>query len=177
MWSSRIKENSSGDRVDVERTQHNFWCLLSCIRGYMVHLHILCWLLVAAIPLRRLLILLLRIVERHMSLFSTVKTLDWSVGSTILHRSCIGIPWTRHLLTTLLLIRGTLPKMLALISLLHLILRTLRIWSMISLTNWSLESLLQVRTLMCVASRGLSLQAPLSIHVLVHAIKHNGTIH
>jgi hypothetical protein len=67
--------------------------------------------------------------------------------------------------------------MLALISLLHLTRRTLRIWSTIPLTNWSLESLLRTSTLTSVAPRSLSLHPPLSTHLLVHIIKHNSAIH
>jgi hypothetical protein len=79
-----------------------------------------------------------------------------------------------RLLTTLLLMRGTLLKMLVLVPILRLVLRALRVLATLPLTDQSqvplLKALLWIRTLTCVASRALSLHPPLSIHLLVHIV-------
>jgi hypothetical protein len=163
------------DWVNVECTQHNFRCLLNCISGHMVHSSsVRRWLLIAILPLRGLLILLIWAIERHMSLSATTEASSCSVGSTILCRGSIGIPWARCLLTTLLLEGRILLKMLALATLLHLILRVQRVLSMIPPTNWSLEPLLKallcIRVLTCIAPRALSLYPPFSILLLAHIV-------
>jgi hypothetical protein len=57
----------------------------------MVHpSNIGCWLLVAILLLGSLLVYLFRAVVRHVSLFSTMKTLARSVRGTSLHWSSIG---------------------------------------------------------------------------------------
>jgi hypothetical protein len=178
MWSSRIKKNSGKNGLDIERTEHDLWFHFCRLCGHMVHLPSVGWpcvhLLVAILPLEVLLIWLIWTVIRHVPLFPTTETLVWSVGSTILHRSGIRIPWTWCMLTTLLLERGVLLKMLALVSLLHRIMRTLRVWSTIPLTNWPLEPMLKtllcIRALMCIAPRALSLHPPFSILLLVHIV-------
>ena len=86
------------------------------------------------------------------------------------------------LLTTRLLVRGTLLKMLALIPVLRLVLRMLRIRTTVPLTDWSLvpllKTLLRIGTRMSIASRGLSLKPPLlSLHLFALIVNNNGAIH
>ena len=130
-----------------------------------------CWLLVAIMLLGSLLVWLFRVVVRHVSLFSTMKTLVGGVRGTSFHGSRIGVPLTWHLLTTLLL--TLLSLMLKLIA--------LRVWSTVPLIRWPLVPLLgalwRIVALMSVAFRGLSLKPlPFSIHLLALIFNHNSAV-
>jgi len=111
-------------------------------------------LLVAILTLWCLLILFLRAIIRHMTLFATTETFVRSVEHTGLHRGCIGVPLMWCLLTTLLLVLLTLLELVA-----------LWVWSMVPPIRWSLvpllETLLWVWMLARATSRGLSLKPPL----------------
>ena len=109
-----------------------------------------------------------------MTLFSTTETLVGSARGTSLHGSVVRRSLSWCLLTTLLL------RML--IGVLLLVLVALRILTMIPLTGWSLEplleALLRVDTWMSITSRSLSLKPPLlGLHLLALVVNNNSAIH
>jgi hypothetical protein len=98
------KKNGCRSGMYIERTDHNFWCLMSSIRRHVIHPSITGLPLVAFLALRSLLVLLLRTMVRHMSLFIADVASSRHVGSTILHWSGIGISSARSLLSILLIL-------------------------------------------------------------------------
>ena len=77
----------------------------------MVHFsHVGCWLLITVLPLRGLLIGLLRAIIRQVTFFATTEALAGGARGTSLHRSVVGCSLSWCLLTTLLL--GTLIAIL-----------------------------------------------------------------
>jgi hypothetical protein len=85
----------------------------------MVHPSSVRWCLVpllldAVLTLQCLLILFLRVVIRHVTLFPIAETFVRSVGCTSLHRGSIRVPLLWCLLTTLLLVLLTLLELVAL---------------------------------------------------------------
>jgi hypothetical protein len=142
----------------------------------MIHLSIKGWLLrgsllVTVLTLGCLLILPLRTVIRHVTLFAIAKTLIGSVRCTSLHGGCwmcsFGMVLADHPTAASASAAGascaagtdTVP---------------LIGWPMVPL----LETLLGVGTLVIVASRGLSLKPPLlGIHFLVLIVNHNRAVH
>ena len=98
----------------------------------MIHLSCVgCWLLIAILPLRGLLVWLLRAIIRQMTLFTIVKTLVGSARGTGLHGSVVRRSLSWCLLATLLL--GTLIAILLLIRWALLIQVALRVLTMIPL--------------------------------------------
>jgi hypothetical protein len=89
MLSSIIKENSSRNGTDIERTKHYLWFLLNHLRGHMVHppsvrerlVHLL---LIIVLALRGLLVLPFWVVVGEMSLIAIDIALVGGVWSTIL---------------------------------------------------------------------------------------------
>jgi hypothetical protein len=149
MRSTRIKKYCSRGRVDTERTQHNFRCLLSCIRGHMVHFSGVRWsgveLLIAILVLWNLQILLLRTLISKVTSFTTSVACIGVVGRTILHRNIVGHSLVWCLLTSLLL--GTL------VAILLLVLRALQV-------------LVPLRVL-----------ATVSFHLFALVVNHNSAVH
>ena len=128
----------------------------------MVHLPCVgCWLLITILSLGGLLVGLLRAIIRQVTLFTIAETLFGSARGTGLLGSVVGCSLSWCLLTTLLL--GTLITNLLLVQV------VLRVLTMIPLTGWSLEplleALLRVGAWMGITPRGLSLKPPLlSLH-------------
>ena len=134
----------------------------------------MCWLLVAVLPLRGLLVGLLRAIVREVTFFATTETLARGARGTSLHRSVVGRFLSWCLLTTLLL--------RTLIGILLLVLVALRILTTIPLTGWSLkpllEALLRIGTWTSIAPRGLSLKPPLlGLHLLALVVNNYSAIH
>ena len=103
-----------------------------------------------------------------------METLVGSARGTGLHESVVRCSLSWCLLATLLL--GMLVAILLLVQV------ALRILTMIPLTGWSLEplleALLRVGAWMSITSRGLSLKPPLlGHHLLALVVNNNGAIH
>jgi hypothetical protein len=111
--------------------------------------------LVAFLALRGLLVLLLRTMVRHMSLFTIDVASSRRIGSTVLHWSSIGIFSARSLLSTLLILLALLVRRTLLRLTVLPILRPLLFWIAIPLANWSLEllmkAMLRISTLSSIA--------------------------
>ena len=140
----------------------------------MIHVPIMCWLLVAILPLRGLLVGLLRAIVREVTFFATTETLAGGARGTSLHRSVVRRSLSWCLLTTLLL--------RTLIGILLLVLVALRILTTIPLTGWSLkpllEALLRIGTRTSIAPRGLTLKPPLlGLHFFALVVNNNGAIY
>ena len=132
MRSSRIKKNGGRSRVDVERTEHDFWFRKRHLCRHVIHLAFVGrWLLITILPLWGLLVWLLRAIIRQVTLFTTAKTLVGSARGTGLHGSVVRRSLSWCLLTTLLL--GTLIAILLLIRWALLVWVALRVLTMISL--------------------------------------------
>ena len=170
MRSSRVKKNISRDRVDVERTHHNFWCTIHTLRRHMVHSsRVVRGLLVAVLPLRCLLIRLLWAMISIMPHISTPKTPIGGTRCTALHRGAVGRSLAWSLIAPLR--RSTLVPILL------LVLRALWKLTPVPLTDWTLIPLRIIVARACVASGGLSFHLSLPIPLQSHIIKHNSAIH
>ena len=180
MRSSRIKKNSGRSRIDIERTEHDFWFRKHCLYRHMVHLFCIgCWLLrrsllIIVLTLGCLLILLPRAMVSIMPNFSTMIAYVGGARCDGLHGSVVRCSLSWCLLATLLL--GMLIAILLLVQV------ALRVLTMIPLIGWSLvpllEALLRIGVQTGITFRGLSLKPPLlGLHLFALIVNNNSAIH
>jgi hypothetical protein len=162
MRCARIEKNSSRVGVDTERTQHNFRCILGCIRGHVIHPSTVGWpgirFLIDILVLRNLPILLFWTVISIVSRLSTAETHIEIVRCFSLRRSIVGWSLMRCLVASLLwlLLRTLLTAILLLKLRARLVRVPLWVLTLIPLPGWTLvpllKTLLGVSTLTGVAS-------------------------
>ena len=175
MRRSRIKKNSGRSGINIKHTEHDFWFHKCRLCRHMIHLSCVGrWLLITILPLRSLLVWLLRTIIRQVNLFTIAETLVRSARVTGLHGSVVGRSLSWCLLAILLL--GTLIAILLLIRV------TLRVLTMIPLIGWSLvpllEALLRVGVRTSITPRGWSLKSPLlGLHLFALIINNNSAVH